>query len=127
MRLMRRPDPDFWFYKAQSLSEKVYLMRFSTNLKKCLAGLMLGGAALWVAGCGESASTSKPSGSTSISTSPRLNSDGSVRGDGTTAGETGSSSEDAKTPAKDGDGEQAGSSTGGREVPLPADDKDEAK
>ncbi len=120
---MRRSDPDFWFYKAQSLSEKVYLMRFSMNLKKCLPGLMLGGLALWFAGCGESTSTpTKPA-----STSPNVNGDGSLKGEG--LGSKSNESSSAGAGKSSADDEQAGSSTGGREVPeaAPPDDKDEAK
>ena len=101
-------------------------MRFSLNLKKCLAGLMLGGLALWLAGCGESSSTPMPSSSTSNAASPRVNSDGSVKADGAADGKSASGSEGTESGAAD---EQAGSSTGGREVPeaAPPSDKDEAK
>ncbi len=98
-------------------------MRFSTNLKKCLAGLMLGGLALWFAGCGESSSTPmSPSGTSG--TSPKVNSDGSVKSGDTAGAKSAGRGGADKTGADD---EQAGSSTGGREVPLPADEKDEAK
>ncbi len=94
-------------------------MRFSPNLKKCLAVLMCGGLALWLAGCGESSSTPKPSSGSSSTAS---------KGSGDAAGKTpGSASEGANRTGADD--EQAGSSTGGRDVPeaAPANDKDEAK
>ncbi|MGE5194826.1 MAG: hypothetical protein ACM3U2_20230 [Deltaproteobacteria bacterium] len=100
-------------------------MRFSTNLKKCLSGLMLGGAALWFAGCGETSSTpSKPS---SGSASPAVNGGGSIKSGDTAGAKSGSSSAGADKPGAED--EQAGSSTGGREVPeaAPPGDEDEAK
>jgi hypothetical protein len=132
-----RSDPDFWFYKARRLSEKVYVMRFSANLEKYLSGLILSGVALWFAGCSESASTPKPSPGPSGATSPKLNSDGSVSasrsestasrdkstGDSATSSSS-SSSDDEEKPKADGDDEQAGSTTG-RDVPEAAPPKDE--
>jgi cytoskeletal protein RodZ len=138
LRQACRSDPDFWFYKAQSLSEKAYLMRFSANLEKYLLGLILSGAALWFAGCSESASTPKPAPPSTGSTSPKVNSDGSVSasrgestasrdestGDAATSSSSSSSSDDEEKPKADGDEEQAGSTTG-RDVPEAAPPKDE--
>jgi len=103
-------------------------MCFSANLKKYLAGLTLAGVAVWFAGCSESASTPKPSPSTSSSTAPKLNSDGSVKGTSESNGEAATSassnSDDEEKPRLNGDAEQAGSTTG-RDVPEAAPAKDE--
>jgi hypothetical protein len=111
-------------------------MRFSANLQKYLSGLILSGAALWFAGCSESASTPKPDPGSAGATSPKLNSDGSVsasRGESTAsrdestgdvATSSSSSSDDEEKPKADGDEEQAGSTTG-RDVPEAAPPKDE--
>ncbi len=106
-------------------------MCFSANLKKYLAGLTLAGVAVLFAGCSESASTPKPIPGPSSSTSPKLNSDGSVKGTSESTGEeatSSSSSDDEEKPKLDGDAEQAGSTTG-RDVPeaAPPSDEDEAK
>jgi cytoskeletal protein RodZ len=133
VRRMCRSGPDFWFYKAQSLSEKVYLMCFSANLKKYLASLILSGTALWFAGCSESASTPRTTPGPSSSTSPKLNSDGSVstaRGESSdtatanSSSSSSSSSNDEEKPIVDGNDEQTGSTTG-RDVPEAAPAKDE--
>ena len=112
---MRWSDPDFWFYKPQSLCEKVYRMRFSMNLKKCLLGLTLGGVVLWFAGCSESSSTPASSYGASGTTSPKATGGDSAKSGDSTDAKSGSGSDGAdKSGAAD---EQAGSGTGGRDVP----------
>jgi hypothetical protein len=93
-------------------------MCFSANLKNCLSCLVLAGVALWFAGCSDTAST--PS-STSTSSAPKVNGDGSTKGSSNVPGKTaskgtGSSSDESAKPSPDGDDEAAGSTTG-REVP----------
>src|SRR5579872_2328745 len=94
---MCRSGPAFWFYKAQSLSEKVNAMSFSAFLKNGATGLVLTGVAFWFAGCGDTAptppaksgSTTPPastppkasSGEAEATSKPKVNSDGSVSKD----------------------------------------------
>src|SRR5262249_1358816 len=101
----------FSFYKAESLSEKVSPMRFRAILKKCLSTSMLAAAGMWLSGCSETTTTTKPP-----SSSPaKVYSDGSAKPSGDASdGKSGGSDESTKSTDSD---EQAGSTTGGREVP----------
>lgn len=119
---MRLSSPVVWFYKALSLSEKVYAMCFRVILKKCISGLTLAGVLVWLAGCAETSSTPKPapsSPSTKVPASTDASPKSSLKSDGSVASDSGSSGTESA----------AGSETDsdkGREVPDAAPATDDA-
>lgn len=117
---MRHSGPAFWFYKAQSLSEKVNAMCFSAFLKNGASSLVLAGVAFWFAGCGESSSTPpvKPGTTTPSTSTPKANSGDA---ESTSTPKVNSDGSVSKGKPKSAAGSEVDTEDGeGRDVPNPA-------